>query len=89
MEHLSNNLEDHPNQHKNSHKLCDETGRTVVNLMESNWKLRTNMIRISQWVESHCGKILASAEINKSKRAGLKITVWDPSRKVNDLSKGV
>ena len=35
MEHLSNDHEDHPNQHKNSHKLCDETGHPIVNLMES------------------------------------------------------
>ena len=40
MEHLSNDHEDHPNQHKNSHKLCDETGHPDVNLMESQWKLR-------------------------------------------------
>ena len=40
MEHLSNYLEDHPNQHKNSHKLCDEMGHLIVNLMESQWKLR-------------------------------------------------
>ena len=32
-------------------------------------------------------QILASEEINKSKRAGLRITVWDLNRKVNDLSK--
>ena len=24
MEHLSNDHKDHPNQHENSHKLCDE-----------------------------------------------------------------
>ena len=36
----SNDHEDHPNQHENSHKLFDETGRLVVNLMESQWKLR-------------------------------------------------
>ena len=40
MEHLSNDHEDHPNQHKNSYKLCDEMGHPVVNLMESQWKLR-------------------------------------------------
>ena len=40
MEHLSNDHEDHPIQHKNSHKLCDEMGYPVVNLMESQWKLR-------------------------------------------------
>ena len=39
MEHLSNDHLDHPNQHKNSHKLCNKTGHTVVNLMESEWKL--------------------------------------------------
>ena len=40
MEHLSNDHEDHPNQHKNIHKLCDEMEHPVVNLMESQWKLR-------------------------------------------------
>ena len=40
MEHLSDDHEDHPNQHENSHKLCDKTGHLVVNLMESQWKLR-------------------------------------------------
>ena len=32
--------EDRLNQHKNSHKLCDETGHPIVNLMESQWELR-------------------------------------------------
>ena len=40
MEHLSNDQEDLPNQHENSHKLCDETGHPINNLMESKWKLR-------------------------------------------------
>ena len=40
MEHLSNDQEDRLNQHKNSHKLCDETEHPIVNLMESQWKLR-------------------------------------------------
>ena len=40
MEHLSNDHEDHPNQHENSHKLCDETGHPVLSLLESQWKLR-------------------------------------------------
>ena len=40
MEHLSNDHEDHPNQHENSHKLCDETGYAIMNLMEFQWKLR-------------------------------------------------
>ena len=40
MEHLSDDHEDYPNQHKNSHKLCDETGHLILSLMESQWKLR-------------------------------------------------
>ena len=40
MEHLSNDHEDHLSQHDNSHKPCDETEHPVVNLMESQWKLR-------------------------------------------------
>ena len=40
MEHLSNNHEDHPNQHENSHKQRDKTGHPVLSLLESQWKLR-------------------------------------------------
>ena len=40
MEHLSNDDEDRPNQIKNNHTLCDETGHPIVSLMESQWKLR-------------------------------------------------
>ena len=40
MDHLSNDHKDHPNQHENSHKLCDETGNPIDNFMESQWKLR-------------------------------------------------
>ena len=39
MEHVSNNYEDHPNQHENSHKLCDETGHPILSLTESQKKL--------------------------------------------------
>ena len=40
MEHLSNDHENLPNQHKNSHKLRNETGHPVVKLLETQWKLR-------------------------------------------------
>ena len=40
MEHLSNNHENHPNQHENSNKLCDETGHPALSLLKSQWKLR-------------------------------------------------
>ena len=38
MEHLSNEHQDHPNQHENSHTQCDEAGHTAVNVMEGQWK---------------------------------------------------
>ena len=30
MEHLSNDHKGHPNQHENSHKLCDEIGHPIL-----------------------------------------------------------
>ena len=86
MERLSNDQEDRPNQHENSHKLCNETGHPVVNLIESQWKL----IRISQWRESHC-RINTRVKRNKKpqKSKSVTVTVWDLSRKVNHLSKVV
>ena len=36
----SNDQEDHCHQHTNSQKPCDETEHSVVNTMESKWKLR-------------------------------------------------
>ena len=62
MEDLSNDHKDHPNQHENSHKLRNEMGHLVVNLMESQFPNEGEAI-----VE----QILASEEINKSKQAGL------------------
>ena len=70
MEHLSNDHEDHPNQHKNSHKLYDKTGHPIVNLMESQWKLRQQHDQNFQ-MEAIVEQILASEEINKYKRARL------------------
>ena len=40
MEHISNGHEGRPNQHENSHQLCDEMGQLVLGLTESQWKLR-------------------------------------------------
>ena len=40
MEDLSNDHEDHHNQHENGHKPHDETGHPVLNLLESQFKLR-------------------------------------------------
>ena len=38
MEHLSNDHKDHPYQHKNGHKICDEKGHPLLSLNESQWK---------------------------------------------------
>ena len=35
MEHLSNDHEDHLNQHENSHKLCVKMGDPALSLAES------------------------------------------------------
>ena len=40
MEDFSNDHKHDPNQHENSHKQCNEIGDPVVNMMESQWKLR-------------------------------------------------
>ena len=53
-----------------------------------NWD--NNMIRTSQWWESHCRtntSVRRKKEILKSRT--VRITVWDPCRKANHLSKVV
>ena len=71
MEHLSNDHEDCPNQHKNSHKLCDKMGHLVFSLTESQWKLRQQHDHNFPMEESIVEPMLASEERKKSKRAGL------------------
>ena len=72
MEHLSNDHEDHPDQHENSRKLCDETGHPVLSSLESQWKLRQQhdqkFLKVGKAIVE---QIRASEEINKFKRAGL------------------
>ena len=73
MEHLLNDHKDLPNQHENSHKLCDETGQPVLSLTESQWKLR-QIATLSEFTnrwKAIVEQSLVSEEINKSKRAGL------------------
>ena len=54
IEHLSIDHEDRHNQHKNSNKLCDETGFHMMEWWKVNRNWDKNMIRISQWRKSHC-----------------------------------
>ena len=51
-----------PKKHENGHKLCDETGLPVLSLLESQFPNGGKAI---------AEQILASEEINKSKRGGL------------------
>ena len=69
MEHLSNDHEDHPNQHENSQKLCYKTGHLVLTLTESRWNLRQH--EFPNGGKAIVEQILASEESNKSKSAGL------------------
>ena len=84
MEHLSNDQEDHSNQHENSHKLCNETDIPlwIWSRINGNWD--NNTIRISQWRESHCRTITSVRRKKKvQKSSTTRITVWDQRRKVN------
>ena len=88
MEHLSNDHEDHPNQHENSHKPRDETGYPVLSLLESQWKLRKQHDQNFSMEESCCRtytSVRRKKEIQKSRT--VRVTVRDPSGKVNYLSK--
>ena len=88
MEHLSSDHNDGPNQHENSHEQCDETAHPIVNMMESQWKLRQQHGQNSQWRESHYSintGVRRKKEIQKSRTA--RITVWYSSMKINNLSK--
>ena len=88
MEHLSNDRKDHPNQHKKRRKLCDETGHLLLSLTESQWKQRQQHDQNFQWRESHSRTntiVRRKKEIQKSMI--VMVTVRDPIRKVNHLSK--
>ena len=74
MEHLLNDREDHPNQHENSHKLYNEMGHPIVNVMESQWKLRQQHdqnFSMNNGRKAIVEQILMSEKRNKSERAGL------------------
>ena len=88
MEHLLNDHEDHPYQHENSYKLCNETGHLVVNLMESQWKLRQQHDQNFPME----GKPLQKYQHQKKyiqKSRSMRITVWNPSWKINHLGKAI
>ena len=67
MEHVSNDHKDHPNLCKNSDKQHDEMWHPIVDMMESQRKLRQSHDR-----KANLEQILVPKEINKSKKAGLR-----------------
>ena len=71
MEHLSNDPKDHPNQHENSHKLCDETGHPVFEFIGKSIETETTTSEFTNGGEAIIEQILVSEQRNKSKRAGL------------------
>ena len=96
MEHLSNDHEDHPNQHKNSHKLWDVMGHFIVNLMESQWKLRQQHDQ-NFGAKAIVEQILALEVRNKSKRVEPwesqswiwvgKLTIWVRSCEITEFTR--
>ena len=70
MEHLSNDYEDHPNQHENSQKPFDETGG-ILFIGKSMETEATVWSEFPNGGKAVVAQILVLEEINKSERAGL------------------
>ena len=83
MEHLSNDHKECPNQLEHSHKLYDETGHHILSSKESQWKLRQE--NDQNFPLEANASVRRKKEIKKSRT--VRVTVRDPSRKVNHLSK--
>ena len=80
MEQLSNDHEDGPNQQENS--------LSSLTLLESQWKLRQQLDQYFTIGKAFVKQIVGSEAGNKSKKnRTVRVTVRDPSRKVNHLSK--
>ena len=69
MEHLSNDHNDHPNHHKNSHKLDDENGASRCEF--DGKSMETETTTWSEFLNETKAKALASEERKRSKSAGL------------------
>ena len=81
-------IKDHPNQHKISHKQCSETRHPIViSMMERSVETETIISEFTKGKKAIVAQILVSENINKSQQAGLRISVWNLSRKVNHLIK--
>ena len=63
MEYLSNDHENHPNQHENSHKLCNETG-TRFEFIGESMETETTTLEYPNRGKAIAEQLLASEEIN-------------------------
>ena len=68
MEHLWDDQEDHPNQHKNSHKLCNETGHCFEFTEKSMENKTTTWSEFPNGGKPSAEQIPVSEERNKSKK---------------------
>ena len=68
MEHPLNGHEDHPNQLKNSHKICDETGHVILSLLEKSMETETTTyLEFPNGGKAIVEQILVSEERNNPK----------------------
>ena len=88
MEHIWNDHKDHPSQHENSHKLCNEMGHPL-----SEFDRKSMETEITAWSQfPYDGKVIAEQKLvpkerKKFKRAGLRVAVWGLKRNINHPSK--
>ena len=72
MEHLSNDHENHANQHENSHKLYDEMASNCE-FDGKSMETETTTSQFPNGGKAIAEQILASEKRNKTKRAGIRV----------------
>ena len=81
-------MELHKKEAQQRLKLTGNLFRKNLQLTTWSWNWDNNMIRISQWRESHFRintRVRRKKQIQESRP--MRITVWNPGRKVNHLGK--
>ena len=72
MEHFSNNHKYHPNQHKNSHKLCDKNEAWPFEFHGKSMETETTTwSKFPDGEKAIVEQRLVLEEVNKSKKVGL------------------
>ena len=59
----------------------------MISMMERSIETETIILEFTKGKKAIVAQILVSENINKSQQAGLRISVWNLSRKVNHLIK--